>query len=169
MKRTISLFLIFTIALCLFGCARHTAELQNPVRFYYPRSNPTYGAADSVIAWEEQEAAGHTEDYLYLLRQYMKGPKSDALSRTFPRSVVIKDLQINGGNATVLLNDYASLLSGLDLTMACACLTATVCELTGVSRVTIQAEDALLDGNSAITMDRSHILLLDESAADNAK
>lgn len=168
MKRTVCLFLILCFALCLFGCTKQTEELQNPVRFYYPRSTPTYGAADSVIAWEAQEAAGHTEDYLYLLRQYMKGPKSDTLSRAFPRSVLIKGLQISGDTAYVLLNNYVSLLSGLELTIACACLTATVCELTGVSRVTIQAEHALLDGNSAITMDRSHILLLDESAANSA-
>lgn len=165
MKRFVCLILVMVWALSLLACSRQEESLQDPVRFYYPRSKITYGSADSVIAWEDQEAAGHKNDYMYLLRQYLKGPSSETLSRTFPRSAVLKDLQISGGTAHVLLNDYAALLTGLDLTIACACLTATIIELTGVQRVTIQAEHELLDGNISITMDREHILLLDESAA----
>lgn len=164
MKRIVCLILVISWALCLLACTQQEDAIQDPVRFYYPRSKITYGNADSVIAWEEQEAAGHRDDYMYLLRQYLKGPVSDSLSRTFPRSVMLKDLQITGGTAHVVLNDYAALVTGLDLTMACACLTATITELTGVQRVTIRAEHTLLDGNPSITMDRDHLLLLDESA-----
>ena len=165
MKRAISLFLIFVWILCLAGCAAEKVEIQDSVRFYYPRSKATYGSADSVITWEEREAAGHMEDYEYLVALYLKGPETESLSRTFPMNVTIKDLHIIGDTAQVILNDHASRLTGLDLTIACACLAATVSELTGVHSVTIQAESALLDGNPAITMDRDQILLLDESAA----
>ena len=165
MKRAICLLLIFVWILCLAGCAAEKAEIQDSVRFYYPRSKATYGSADSVITWEEREAAGHVGDYKYLIALYLKGPETESLSRTFSRHVTLKDLQIIGDTAKVILNDYAARLTGLDLTIACACLSATVTELTGVHRVTIQAESALLDGNPAITMDRDQILLLDESAA----
>ena len=167
MKRTVCFLLLISLALCLCACVKQDEQLHDPVRFYYPRVKPTYGKSDSVIAWEDREAEGFTENYLYLLRQYLKGPESDALARTFPRSVVMKDIKISGSTAYVLLNEHAASLTGLDLTMACACLTATVTELTGVQRVTVRAEGALLDGNSSITMDRDHILLLDESASND--
>jgi len=54
----------------------------------------------------------------------------------------------------------------LDLTIACACLTATVCDMTGVQSVTIQTENRLLDGNKSITMTWENILLLDSNAAN---
>jgi len=164
MKRVICILLILAWILCLAGCAAEKEELQDPVRFYYPKTKATYGSIDGVIAWEERESAGHTEDYVYLVELYLKGPESEGLSRTFPKNVTIRDLHIVGDTAQVILNDYAARLTGLDLTIACVCLAATVTDLIGVQSVTIQAETALLDGNPSITMDRDKILLLDESA-----
>ncbi len=162
MKRMLCLFLMLSLALCLFGCFGREKKPEEPVKFFYPRTVAAYGSTDGVIAWELREAAGHREDYLYLLEQYFTGPQSQSLTRGFPRSVKVKDVQVIGTSAKIELNDFASLLTGLDLNVACACLTATIMELTGAQTVTIRAESALLDGNTAITMTREQLLLWDD-------
>ena len=75
-------------------------------------------------------------------------------------------MELSENSALVILNDATARLTGLDLTIACACLTATVCDMTGVQMVTIKAETQLLDGNKSITMQRDHLLLLDSNTSD---
>ena len=163
MKRLICLLLAFSVMLCFFGCTDEEAQPEVPVKFYYPRAEAAYGVADGVITWEWRESAGHERDYFYLVEQYLKGPQSQAFVWKFSSNVKLKKLQIIGPSARVVLNDFASLLTGLDLMIACACLTATVVEITGVRSVTIQAENTLLDGNVNISMTRNQILLWDQS------
>jgi hypothetical protein len=162
MKRLICLLLALTLTLCFFGCAKEEEKPEAPVKFYYPRAETVYGVDDGVIAWEWRESAGHEEDYFYLVEQYLKGPQDQAFTWKFSTKVRLKKLEVIGTTAYVVLNDFASLLTGVDLMIACACLTATVAEIMDVKRVTIQAENKLLDGNATISMIRNQILLWDE-------
>ena len=163
MKRWICLILL--AVLLLSGCETQE-EFYAPVTFYYGNPNVTYFSEDGVIAREVREAIGHEDDYEYLLNLYLDGPETSEVKRVFPKNVELVRLEILGGTALVVLNDAAARLTGLDLTIACACLTATICDITGIHTVTIQAETQLLDGNKSITMNRNHILLLDSSIAD---
>lgn len=160
MKQMICIALL--ILLLLPGCAQQE-EFTAPVRFYFLKNNVTYFTSDGVIASEMREAAEHRNDHEYLLRMYLAGPESPELRRIFPKNIALVKLELNDGKALVVLNDAAARLTGLDLTIACACLTATVCELTGVASVTIRAETQPLDGQKSITMDKNHLLLIDSS------
>lgn len=168
MKRAICLLLSLSLAFCFCGCTAREKKLEAPVKFYYPRAETVYGMTDGVIAWEWRESDGHERDYFYLVEQYLKGPQSQAFTWKFSSNVRLKKLQIIGPSARIVLNDFASLLTGLDLMIACACLTATVSEITGVRSVTIQAENTLLDGKVNISMTRGQILLWDESTGQGA-
>lgn len=160
MNRLICLMLL--LVLLLPGC-RQQEEYTEPVRFYFVRNQVTYFTSDGVITSEMREAQGHRNDFEYLLKIYLAGPENPELKRVFPKNIALVKLELNDGKALVVLSDAAARLTGLDLTIACACLTATVCELTGVISVTIRAETQLLDGQKSITMDRNHLLLLDSS------
>ena len=61
----------------------------------------------------------------------------------------------------IVLSDFFSALTGMDLTLACACLTLTACELTGAKGITVSTETTLLDGNRSVSMTVEEVLLLD--------
>ena len=163
MKRWICLLLL--AVLFLPGCEQQEEYLE-PVNFYFVKSDVAYFMQEGVIAREVREAQGHRQDYEYLLKLYLAGPESSEVKRVFPKNVELVRLELVDGSAVVTLNDAVCRLTGLDLTIACACLTATICDIAGVSIVTIRAETQLLDGNKSITMSRDHILLQDSSTAD---
>ena len=64
------------------------------------------------------------------------------------------DLTLSRGFATY---------SGLELTIACACITKTAISLTGVDIVRIRADQTLLNGAEYIQMDANSVLLIDQS------
>lgn len=160
MKRVFCIFLSLFLLLPMASCALQDRDLQEPVSFYYRKKDPAH--SDAAISKELAEAAEHREDYDYLLSKYLKGPTSDVLQRTFPSGISVIDLEIDGTAAALVLSDFFSTLSGLDLTLACACLTLTVCELTGTEQLTIRTQTTLLDGSKAITMALKDIVLLDD-------
>ena len=163
MKRLLCLVLF--AVLFLPGCEAKEEEFVQPVTFYFLKADVTYFSAEGVIAREVREADGHQQDYEYLLKMYLRGPESSEVKRVFPKNVELVRLELSDQGALVTLNDAAARLTGLDLTIACACLTATVCDMTGVQTVTIRTETQPLDGSKSITMNRNHILLLDSTAA----
>jgi hypothetical protein len=164
MKRLICLILL--AVLFLPGCDTQEEEFVEPVNFYFVKANVAYFSSDGVITKEVREAQGHRQDYVYLLEMYLRGPESGEVRRVFPKNVELVQLELSENSALVILNDATARLTGLDLTIACACLTATVCDMTGVQMVTIKAETQLLDGNKSITMQRDHLLLLDSNTSD---
>ena len=163
MKRLICFCLLFM--LFLTGCNSPSEEYIEPVNFYFLKADVTYFTDDGVICREQREAHGYRQDYEQLLRSYLLGPGTAEMRRVFPKNVELVRLELSETGAVVTLNDAVARLTGLDLTIACACLTATVCDMTGVKTVTLRAETQLLDGNKSITMTRDHILLLDSSVA----
>lgn len=162
MKSLICLLLL-TALLLLPACQSNTVEFTDPVTFYYPKNNVSYFSSDSVISREIREAGGGQSDIAQLLSLYLSGPEDDALRGLFPQAVFLRGFEVIDNTAYIVLSDGAARSSGLELTIACVCLTATVCELTGVETVVIRGEHQLLDGNKAITMNRNDILLLDDS------
>ena len=57
-------------------------------------------------------------------------------------------------------------LSGLELTLACSCLSMTCMELTGAENIVISAENSLLDGQKSITMNKDTLLLIDKAEGE---
>lgn len=157
--------LCILLALCLLpllGCVQPEDPIENPVFFYYRQKALTYDNENSVITKELRDAGRRTDDISYLLEQYLQGPESETLLATFPRGSQVS-FQVLENTAVIVVNDKFATLTGIDLSLACACLTLTVCELTGTEHTLIQGQDVLLDGNQSIYMSKSSILLLDSS------
>ena len=165
MKRILCLFLVCALCLPLLGCKPKTEDIEDPVNFYYRRSADTitFGKADGVITSEQREAAGHRDDPAYLINLYLKGPAGTGMNRTFPKGVELVKFSLEGGCAYITVSDFFSTLTGINLALACACLTLTVCELTGAKQLTVSTSNTLLDGNRTVTMTPEDLLFLDEN------
>lgn len=163
MRKPLSIILAAVLLLYLTACSSLNDKVQDPVNFYYRYESMNYGADPDVIGAEVYEAKGHRQDYEYLLSAYFVGPESYDFYTPFPEDTALKSFDLRDGTAFVQLSSPFSALSGLNLTLACACITMTVCEMTGVQQVTISVADNLLDGNPQITMTPEDFLLLDNS------
>lgn len=163
MKRILRVIFPLILILSLAACTTSEDEIQEPVFFYYRQLELNYGTTPSVVDKEAREAAGHRQDYSYLLSVYLKGPENFSLYNPFPTNTALKGFALQDGTAFVHLSSSFASLTGSDLTLACACITLTVCEMTGAQQVTISADEALLDGNPQITMTPDSFLMMDDS------
>lgn len=164
MKRWMPFFLILTLCLAMVGCAEKEPQIQVPVTFYYRQNELSFGDASGVVTSEERESVGHDGDVVYLLNQYLQGPVSENLGRTFPSGTKLISFSIEQKKASVLVSRHLSGISGIDLTIACACITMTTMELTGAKTVEIRADSSLLNDMESIIMDENCLLLLDDGA-----
>lgn len=170
MKRLRAVILLFLMLPCLLACAQEE-EILYPVSFHYlrapqPNGEVYHGAADSVIAPEVREGDGYQNDPVYLLELYLLGPLNRDYRSPYPVGTFLEAFSMENGVVQITLSDDFGELSGIDLTLACGCLTLTVLDLTGAESVTIRAEDTLLDGKESITMDRGTMILTDDTTAE---
>lgn len=162
------LFCIVLGCIIILFCCSCTKEAEKPlssVTVYYKAAELTFGTAQSVIAPCHLDAAGHENDSAYLLNAYLSNTPSEAFASTFPAGTSLVSITQDALTAKVILCDEFAKLSGLDLSIACTCLTQTVISLTDCQEVIISAENAQLDGNNFITLSRDSYLLLDESGS----
>ena len=161
MKRLTAILLLCAIALSLGACNDRQEKIQVPVNFYYPRQEATYGASDSLIAPVTAEGMGYSNDPVGLLTVYLQGPGDNRYRSPFPEGTRIVSMELVNGIVRLTLSENFAALTGMDLTIACACLTLTALDLTGANSVRISAEGTTLSGSDYIRMDRSCLTLLD--------
>ena len=159
MKR---IFCLILSALLIFSlCACHQEEkIQKPVNFYYRTAEVTYGSSDGLIAVEVAESEGYTE-VISLLNDYLKGPEDDSYQQTFPDGTWLLDAYIAGGTVYLEMNGSFAMLTGVDLSIGCACLAMTALELVDATAVCIYSVNATLDGAATITLTMDDLLLED--------
>ena len=162
MRRIIALTAALMMLLC--ACTPKQQKIEDPVTFYYWRNEATFGSADSVIAPETREASGYRDNLIDLLQIYLRGPQSQDLRTTFPMGTKVVSLQILGGTAKIELNRQFTYLSGLDLSIACACITRTLMDLSGCNTVIITAPGAGGETSFYLSMDQNDLLLIDSPA-----
>lgn len=165
MKQIFALCLILLL-IPLAGCQDKTTQPEEPVTVYYKLATPTHGTENSVIAPTTIEGKGHEDDYFYLLSRYLKGSGDPLFARTFPRGTTLVSFKLDALTAKIVLSDRFSSLSGMDLTIACVCITRTVMEMTGCQEVIISANTTKLDGEKYITLSADSYLLIDNVGTD---
>lgn len=163
MKKTASILLMFVLLFSLAACSAQNETISDPVNFYYRRTEMEYGSSSGVIGKEVRDAQGLKNNYEALLSKYLQGPESYDFYHPYPRGTSLISLELQENTALVQLSAPFADLTGLNLSIACACLTLTVCGITGADQVRISAMDAMLDGQTYITMSPDSILLLDNS------
>ncbi len=159
MKRCI--ILIAVLLFTLSACSNQRREIHEPVNYYYLSTNPQLQSGGSMISCEIRDKFGHTNDYTYLLEDYLLGPKSAESVSPFPAGTGLIHFDLVKDTALVNLTSHLALLKGHKLTMACACLGRTVLEITGMKSVQISAQGELLDGKEYISITSSNLALID--------
>ena len=156
LKLSIILFICFCMILC--GCNQNTGN--NDFRFYFCQE-PNYDSAQGLVMHEVRQVYYDRLAYSEIISVYLNGPKSRNLKNPFPSGTMLIDFSTEQQTAHVVLSDHLSTLTGIDLTMACTCLSLTVKDLTGCTEIQISAENALLNNRQSITINANAIQLSD--------
>ena len=156
------LFIFLAVLMLLTGCTPAAQKTQAPVSFYYIRAEFDYNSADGVIAAELRESI-NCADVNEILELYFRGPDDETLQLPFPTSTELISVELKDNTAVITLTDNFSGLTGMNLTLACACITHTVINLTGATQVAIKAQTRKLNGQETIIMTLEDLLLIDSS------
>ena len=159
MKRLITLFAVLLILL-IAGCD-DSASVTEPVNYYYPLVDTTYGTKDGLIRASVVE--GFQIDTETLLQNYLSGNLDPAFRNPFPENVTLISFEQEELASKLVLSDEFSELNGIDLTVACVCLARTTLELTDSTSVTITCESGLIGGEETLTFQADQVLWLDSS------
>ena len=166
MKKTLSFLLAFLLIAALWGCNPQEPPLESPAKFYYPVDSSYRKNNDMVIKSELREGTGYKNNLLAFTDRYMNGPVSGELISIFPEDCYPVSICKNGETITVYMSPSFAKLTGIDLTLACACLSVTLMDFTGVSTVNICVKDTKLDGHRTIVMTRDSFCLQDETLTE---
>lgn len=160
MKKTTVCILLLVLFLSLTGCHN---DLNEPANFYYPRQtdNIQFGVANGLVTVEQRELTGHTGDLQYILSLYLLGPLDTGLYSPFPEGTVLETILLEEGVLTVSLSEDFSQLSGMELTIACACLSSTCFDLADAAQIVILSPKTELYPQVEVTMERNCLTLLD--------
>jgi hypothetical protein len=166
MRKLLCLILVICSLQSITGCSQTDSVPENLIKVYYRTEKPAYGTEDGLIAATYMDAEGYESDYIKLLDQYLGSSPGEGFADTFPSGVSLVSFQLEALTAKVVLNSHIAHHSGMDLTIALACLTRTIMSLTGCEEVIISAGDTLLNGESFITLNLDSFLLIDNSGGE---
>lgn len=161
MKRILSALLALFLLLSLCAC---DTDQEGTTRFYYQRTNFQYGSGteDGVIAPEKRNITGHGEDLSYLVSLYLAGPLDEELVSPFPKDVRTLRAEQIVSRVYVELSDVGTELSDAQFSLACACLSLTLLDLTNAYEVTI------VSGERSLSLTRDQLTLADNVTENDA-
>lgn len=154
MKRV--LCIILAISVFLTGCSFFGARIKEPVTFYY-LCNKYQTELCCVIVSEEREASGHIDDLSYLLALYLMGPTDDEKISPLRPGTKIQS-EYKNDQVYLELTEPSRVLSDIEFSLACACLTLTCLNIMEAKTVTITS------GERSKTMNRNTLTLYDTIA-----
>ena len=146
----------------LVGCTAAITQRPryvNPIDFYYCRQDAAYGSETGALAYETTELGRKDMTVEEILPLYFKGPLSDALRSPFPQGLACTHAELDGGVLTLHLNEAYGTLSGVELSLAAACLTMTLTQIAFVDSVRVQTPSALLTAQSGQTFTPEQFVL----------
>ena len=158
MKKLFIPVLCAALVFSLAGCVQTPEDGM----FYYTRYDDAYqyGQENAVIAGEYREITSHNQDLTYLLTLYFHGPTQENLCSPFPSGITLRSVERTRDTLMVELSASLTMLSGTDLTLACACLAKTCFSLTDAQAVTISSDGL---GFVSITLTRDSLVLFDDT------
>lgn len=151
--------LILAICLVLAGCTTETGR--TTLNFYYCTEEFDFGPEDRAIESETRKEILDHLAYRDIIERYLDGPISSKLYNPFPNGTTLISITIEQQTTSIVLNNAFAQLTGINLTIACACLSLTVGEFTGCPKVQISAQNALLDNRQSITIDINELSFVD--------
>ncbi len=148
---------ILAFLLLLTACGINNGDIpHNRYVFYYLTS----GGSDDLNELKIDSEIRYIEDSspLKVLEVYLRGPESSGLTSPFPPMTKILSYGKTDNAAKVRMSDELFELTGVDRTLAEACLTMTVAELSSA------AEVELLDPEGEVSYRDTGMYLLEEDS-----
>lgn len=141
MKRL--MILMLALALLCAGCGeRGHGEVETeeyPVCFVTREETAEGGdggvASKSVVDWEYHALPPGQRALDGLIRTLLAGPEGEGLASPFPRGTSLRGWRQENGVVTLDLSEAYGGLSGVELTLADACIVLTLCRLEDVEAV----------------------------------
>ena len=159
MKQVFSFIMIIALLLFTAGCKQESQTPQGAA-FYYCVTTSDYNVGSCALTAEHR--ADTTDGSLQeVITKYLAGPLSPELESPFPQELKVVGAYQNGQTVYLTFSRELATMTGLDLTIACACMTLTVLSITNAEGVEIRTVAGLLDGQRAIIMDKNTLLLQD--------
>lgn len=155
--------ILLSLALMLCSCQTNQTSQKYTVTFYYIQNELEFGTDTGVIKSTVREFNEFRNDYFYLISQYLNGPTSYDCISPFPAGTTLEELNWDQNRVQIVLSPHIATLSGMDLMVACACLTETVTELTGINTVQIRCSKGLLNGEKVITLTPGSFMYSDQA------
>lgn len=165
-RRNFLICTILAISLLLTACIQPADDFKAPAQFYYCTEEISYHSSKGVIRAEARETSMINADLHQLLNAYLAGPASSELVSPFPAGSQVVDIAYQDDAISIILSEAYTNLTGIDLTLANACLAMTVCEYTGVSTVSLAIEGTTIGGKEKITLSKDGYLFIDHTAAE---
>lgn len=162
MKRYKIPVLLLLLCLSLIACGRNNGNAHDPVDFYYRNEVIEYGSVQGLIAAEVRDRSGYENDTAAFIDLYLRGPETEGLLSPFPAGTCVESVRQEDTIFNIILNNNFSNLSGHNLSVACACLSMTLMDLTQCDTVRIYVADGSLDGSEYVEMSADSVLLLDK-------
>lgn len=166
MKRLITVFLVLILSITAVSCS-NSPKPERSIQFYYCTEKIKHGSKSGVIVSETRYFT-EAEMSSAIIAEYLSGPKSETLRSPFPAGLTVKDLKLGSARVEIILSDHIASQSGIDLTIACACIQKTIEDLTGIDSVQISAENEKINNQDVIIMESDSILLEDNEIVNPA-
>lgn len=165
MRRCNLLALLLATALLLSACAASAEEPSvNPITFYYCRAEGNYSSDTGALAGEQVDLGRTDVTVDDILQRYLHGPSDDSLLSPFPAGLACTEQTLDGGVLTLRFNEALAELSGVDLTLACACLTMTLTQIEFVDAVRVASPGTALAAQTDVVLTDAQFLLFDETS-----
>ena len=145
MKKILYIVLSILLMSTLVSCSEQTPADMKDVAFYYLKNEPEYGSESPVIS-KVVRSVPAGDSYESIMKLFLNGPITYDCVSPFPGGTELIEMYTEGNRATLVISPHLSTLSPSAQTLACACLTRTVIELTGVLTVHIRIENGLING-----------------------
>lgn len=159
MKRFLVVILALLLALPLTAC--QSAPAQSGTFFYYLRTETSFD--DSIFAPEGRDLSSLGGDLTAMLDLYCAGPVQDGLESPLPPGTSVRSHTLTQDTLTLHFDAGLAQLEGIDLTIAAGCLARTFLPLTGATKLTLTAEGALLNSQTALELTLADLELRDNS------
>ena len=168
MKRMTVLFLIISLlSVALAACtspAAPTGQMLNPADLYYRNAEIGYGAQDGILGVQTVDLGQSAPELDRFLQEYLDGPTEQTLESPFPKNTVVQSVTAANNTVTVLLGGAYAELSGIQATVADACLAKTLLSYTGAEKVLLTVADTAGQTLRSRKIAQSDILLFDDSS-----
>lgn len=163
MKKLFIVPIAIALIIFLVGCNATQPVMKNPVNVYYCREKVDYNSDMGAFASKQLDFGNWEDRILPFLNFYISAPVGEGMISPFPAGAGINGIEYQDSLLNVQLNLQFSGLSASELSVACACISLTLFELTDAYSISFSFYG--INNETVAVMSRDNLKFKDISAA----